>query len=152
MTSLVSDGPAEMAAELPGATRRRILFYLAGLFVLIGFANPSGGLIALPISFFLKNKLHLAAHQVAFFSLCAHIPVYFAFAFGFARDTWSPFGKGDRGFLMIFAPSGPAPAWRSPSSRRSTPRCSPRGSSSRRRSCSRQAPRADWRRPSASNM
>jgi Na+/melibiose symporter-like transporter len=110
MTAWVPDNPAGVAgiapAELPGATRRRILFYLAGLFVLIGFANPSGGLIGLPISFFLKNKLHLAAHQVAFFSLCAHVPVYFAFAFGFARDTWNPFGKGDRGFLLLFGALG----------------------------------------------
>ncbi|HLZ84121.1 MAG TPA: MFS transporter [Caulobacteraceae bacterium] len=110
MTALAADDPGGMAAvaatELPGATRRRILLYLAGLFVLMGFANPSGGLIGLPISFFLKNKLHLAAHEVAFFSLCAHMPVYFAFAFGFARDTWNLFGKGDRGFLMLFGALG----------------------------------------------
>ncbi len=40
----------------------------------------------LPISFFLKNKLHLKAHQVAEFQLIGAIPTYLSFLFGFARD------------------------------------------------------------------
>jgi Na+/melibiose symporter-like transporter len=89
-------------APLPGATRRRIIVYLVGLFVLLGFGAPTGGLIGLPISFFLKNKLHLMAHQVAIFALISHTPMYLAFAFGFARDIWNPLGMRDRGFMVIF--------------------------------------------------
>ena len=85
-------------AGLSAADRRRIGLYFAGLIVLLGFPE---NLMSIPISFFLKNKLHLAAHQVAVFFLIAAIPVYFAFAFGFIRDIWSPFGSGDRGFIML---------------------------------------------------
>jgi len=87
---------------LPGSTRRRIILYLGGLFVLLGFGAPAGGLIGLPISFFLKNKLHLMAHQVALFGLIAAAPVYFAVAFGFVRDVWNPLGMRDRGYMVIF--------------------------------------------------
>jgi hypothetical protein len=49
-------------------------------------------LIDIPISFFLKNKLNLQAHDVAEFRLLASLPLYVSFAFGFMRDTWRPFG------------------------------------------------------------
>jgi hypothetical protein len=60
-----------LAAEpsaLPASARTRILIYLGILLVLLGFGSPGGGLIGLPISFLLKNKLHLKAHtpKVAF--------------------------------------------------------------------------------------
>jgi hypothetical protein len=95
--------PRPTASELSSVTRRRILLYFAGLIVLLGFP---GSLINLPISFFLKNKLHLAAHELALFGLIANIPVYCAVAFGFTRDVWSPFGRGDRGFVMLFGALG----------------------------------------------
>jgi len=87
---------------LPGATRVRIFAYLGALIVLLGFGSPSGGLIEVPITFFLKNRLHLAAHEVAAFRLIASIPLYLAFVFGFVRDTYNPFGMRDRGFLVLF--------------------------------------------------
>jgi hypothetical protein len=37
--------------------------------VLLGFGSPAGGLIGLRISFLLKNKLHLKAHEMAIFGL-----------------------------------------------------------------------------------
>jgi Na+/melibiose symporter-like transporter len=99
---------AATPAPLAPAVRWRILLYLAGLIVLMGFASPSGGLIGLPISFFLKNKLHLKAHEVALFGLIAAIPVYLSFAFGFARDRFNPLGMRDRGFLVVFGAMGAA--------------------------------------------
>jgi hypothetical protein len=96
----------EPPTPLPRATRLRITFYLGGLFILLGFAAPAGGLIGLPISFFLKNKLHLMAHQVALFGLIASAPVYFAVAFGFVRDIWNPLGMRDRGYMTIFGALG----------------------------------------------
>jgi Na+/melibiose symporter-like transporter len=90
---------------LSPVARRRILLYLGVLTVLVTFGQPSGGLIGVPITFFLKNKLHLTAQELADYLLVAAIPVYLSIAFGFIRDIWSPFGMGDRGFLMLFGAS-----------------------------------------------
>ena len=87
---------------LPLQARRGIFLYLGILIVLLAFGSPSGGLIDIPISFLLKNKLHLEAHEVAGFRLVAAIPLYLAFAFGFIRDIWNPFGMRDRGFMLLF--------------------------------------------------
>lgn len=86
--------------------RRSIFFYLGILIVLLAFGGPSGGLFDIPISFFLKNRLHLEAHQVAHFRLIAAIPLYLSFVFGFVRDMWNPLGMGDRGFMLVFGAIG----------------------------------------------
>jgi hypothetical protein len=88
--------------SLPTSVRWRILFYLGFLIVLLGFGSPFGGLIDVPISFFLKNKLHLKASEVANFRLLSAIPLYLSFLFGLARDTWNPLGMNDRGFMVVF--------------------------------------------------
>src|SRR5271169_5753162 len=88
--------------NLPPRVRRRIFLYLGILIVLLAFGGPSGGLIDIPISFFLKNRLHLEAHEVARFRLIAAIPLYLSFVFGFIRDLWNPLGMRDRGFMLVF--------------------------------------------------
>jgi Major Facilitator Superfamily len=93
---------AEAPSTLPHALRQRIFLYLGVLIVLLAFGSPSGGLIDIPISFFLKNRLHLEAHELANFRLVAAIPLYLSFVFGFIRDTWNPFGMQDRGFMLLF--------------------------------------------------
>jgi BT1 family len=93
---------AVVPVSLPPSARRTIFLYLSILIVLLAFGSPSGGLIDIPVSFFLKNKLHLEAHQVANFRLAMAIPLYLSFAFGFVRDSWNPFGMRDRGFLLLF--------------------------------------------------
>ncbi len=105
----MTDRPAADAADiavaptpLPVAVRARIFLYLAILIVLVSFGSPSGGLIDIPISFFLKNRLHLAAHETATFRLVAGLPLYLSFVFGFLRDIWNPFGMRDRGFMLAF--------------------------------------------------
>ena len=50
---------------LSSSERQSIFFYLGILIVLLAFGGPSGGLIDIPISFFLKNKVQLSAHEVA---------------------------------------------------------------------------------------
>jgi MFS family permease len=82
--------------------RRRIFLYLGVLIVLLAFGSPSGGLIDIPITFFLKNKLHLKSHELAHFRLVSAIPLYLSFVFGFIRDSWNPFGMRDRGFMLLF--------------------------------------------------
>ena len=93
---------AAAPSVLPAGVRTKIVIYLGGLLVLLGFGSPGGGLIGLPISFVLKNKLHLGAHEMAIFGLIAGAPSYVSFLFGFARDTWNPFGMRDRGFMVLF--------------------------------------------------
>jgi hypothetical protein len=87
---------------LPAYDRLRILLYLAVLIFLLNFGAPFLGLIDVPISFFLKNKLHLSAHEVAIFRLVASVPLYVSFLFGFARDVFNPFASRDRGYMMLF--------------------------------------------------
>ena len=87
---------------LPSSTRQRIFLYLGVLIVLLTFGSPNGGLIDIPISFFLKNRLHLQAHEVAEFRLVAAIPLYLSCVFGFIRDMWNPLGMRDRGFMLLF--------------------------------------------------
>ena len=106
---MTTDPPAPGVTEiaiaptnLSLATRQRIFLYLGILIVLLAFGSPSGGLIDIPISFLLKNKLHLEAHEVATFRLIAAVPLYLAFVFGFIRDIWNPFGMRDRGYMLLF--------------------------------------------------
>jgi MFS family permease len=89
-------------ATLPHTVRWRISTYLAVLIALLAFGAPAGGFIDIPISFLLKNKLHLEASELAGFRLLAALPLYLSFVFGFIRDTGSPFGMGDRGFMLLF--------------------------------------------------
>ncbi len=93
---------AAARSALPAAVRGRIFFYLGVLIVLLSFGAPSSGLIDIPISFMLKNKLHLHAHEVATFRMWAALPLYLSFVFGFVRDMWNPLGMRDRGFILLF--------------------------------------------------
>lgn len=93
--------PAE-SARLSGSDRTRILLYASGLLFLCGFGRPWGGLIDIPIQFFLKNRLHLSAHELAGFRLISAAPLYLSVVFGFARDRLNPLHRRDRGFLILF--------------------------------------------------
>lgn len=93
---MTTDGKAEGA-------RAPVLFYMAGLMLLVGFGSPAGGLIDVPVTFFLKNRLHLAAHEVANFRLAAAVPLYIGLIFGFARDRWDILGRKDRGMMIVFS-------------------------------------------------
>src|SRR5580698_7799080 len=99
----IGAGPVSLSPpSLSPAARRSIFLYLGILIVLLALGGPSGGLIDIPISFFLKNRLHLTAHEVANFRLAAAIPLYLSFVFGFIRDIWNPLGMRDRGFMLVF--------------------------------------------------
>src|SRR5215475_12710621 len=87
---------------VPAAERGRLLSYAGLLMLLAMMAAPYGGLMSIPLLFYLKNRLHLAAHELAIFNLWTSIPLYAAFLFGLVRDRWSPFGLGDRGHLVLF--------------------------------------------------
>jgi MFS family permease len=89
-------------ADLSPPERRSIFLYLSMLIVLLAFGSPAGGLIDIPVSFFLKNRLHLTAHEVANFRVVAAFPLYLSFVFGFIRDMWNPLGMRDRGYMLLF--------------------------------------------------
>ena len=82
--------------------RHRIFIYLGMLITLLAFGAPHGGLIEIPMSFLLKNKLHLQPHELANFRVVSAIPLYLSFVFGFVRDTWIFLGMKDRGFTLLF--------------------------------------------------
>jgi hypothetical protein len=91
------------AAPLIVDQRRLGLFLFGGLLMLlINVGDPAVGLVSIPVSFFLKNKLHMSADQQAYFRLWTGVPLYLSLAFGFLRDRWSPFGGGDRAHLIVF--------------------------------------------------
>jgi MFS family permease len=100
-------GLEEVVLEPPAALtldKRRFGLFLFGgaLMLLINFGDPAVGVISVPVSFFLKDRLHLSAHDSAVFKIWVGLPLFFSFVFGFLRDRWSPFGTGDRGNLMLF--------------------------------------------------
>ncbi len=68
----VKIGPTRRRHRRYGDARLRIILYFVGLLFLMGFPE---NVISIPISFFLKNKLHLAAHELAIFGLIAAIPI-----------------------------------------------------------------------------
>ena len=90
------------AQPLPAARRLRLLLYAGAPILIVNFAAPTFGLLLLPITFFLKNRLHLTPNETAHFNLIVAIPLFVSALAGFARDRWSPFGAGDRGHLLVF--------------------------------------------------
>ena len=87
---------------LPAAERLRILAYFGGLTVILALADPAGGLLEIPLSFYLKNRLGLSAKEAATFQAIAGIPLLAAFLFGLARDRWNLLGRRDRGLMLVF--------------------------------------------------
>jgi len=109
--ALAAEPSAAVAAaptRVAPSRRLEILLWGGALLILGNLAAPGFGLITLPITFFLKNKLHLQSHQLAIFNLCTGAPLYLAFAFGLLRDRWSPWRGGDRGHLILFGAASAA--------------------------------------------
>jgi predicted MFS family arabinose efflux permease len=99
-----AQAPAPDLAPDTKRTTTEILAYFGGLALLQGFTGPGSGLVNIPVMFFLKDRLHLSAEQVAWFVAVGGIPIYLGFVFGFFRDRWSPFGQGDRAYLWLAVP------------------------------------------------
>jgi MFS family permease len=78
------------------------MLFGGALLLLINLAAPMHGLIGVPVAFFLKNRLHLTANQLAVFNLWTGAPLFAGFLFGFLRDRWSPLRTGDRGHIVLF--------------------------------------------------
>jgi hypothetical protein len=92
-----------MAAPNGSQNTRSIFLYFGSLTLLVYLVAPEY-LLDIPTTYMLKNHLHATAPQVSMFRLLTGIPMYVAFLFGLARDLWSPFGRRDRGFFLLFSP------------------------------------------------
>jgi MFS family permease len=98
-------GPSRLDAVADSLSgRRRVQAFAFGglLLVLMNFSSPAGGVIDIPVTFFLKNRMHLQSHELAIFKLWIGLPLILGFVFGYIRDRWSPFGGGDRAHLLVF--------------------------------------------------
>src|SRR5258708_15488883 len=79
-----------------------VLAYFAILNVAVGLGSPLG-IAAIPINYFLKDRLHLSPVRMAVFLALASIPVCVGFVFGFIRDRWRSARWGDRQYLFVCA-------------------------------------------------
>src|ERR1700675_2005585 len=90
----------------PGADapsmRWEVLAYFAILNIAVGLGSPLG-IAAIPINYFLKDRLHLSPVRLALFLAIASIPVCAGFLFGFIRDRWRSASWGDRQYLFACA-------------------------------------------------
>jgi MFS family permease len=82
--------------------RRSVGLYFGLLAVTGGLADPSGGLVDLPILFLLKDTLGLNPTTVAIYGAVAVAPRHVGFLFGLLRDRWQPRG-GDRTYFAAVA-------------------------------------------------
>lgn len=80
--------------------------YFASIYLAYYLCVPSGGFANIPVQYVLKNQFKFNPQQISLFQLLIAWPTYIAFVFGFARDRWSPFGRGDRGIFWIFGVMG----------------------------------------------
>ena len=79
-----------------------IIGYFLILFLALGLGAPSG-IAAIPISYILKDHLHLSPVDFALFVAIASGPTYIAFLLGFLRDQFRPRVMGDRAYQLIGA-------------------------------------------------
>jgi MFS family permease len=79
-----------------------VLAYFALLNIAIGLGSPLG-IAAIPITYFLKDNLHLTPVQLAVFLAVGTAPVCIGFVFGFIRDRWRSARWGDRHYLLVCA-------------------------------------------------
>jgi MFS family permease len=100
--ALAKSAPADPPPGLSDARRLQAFAFGGLVLVLMNFASPAAGMIDIPVTFFLKNRMHLQSNQLAVFKLWIGLPLIVGFLFGFLRDRWSPFGAGDRAHLLVF--------------------------------------------------
>lgn len=100
------DDTASVPEPPPGgegpAMQFEVLSYFAILNIAIGLGSPLG-IAAIPLSYFLKDSLHLSPVRLAVFLAIVSIPVCAGFAFGFIRDRWRSARWGDRQYLFACA-------------------------------------------------
>jgi MFS family permease len=84
---------------------RGVFLYFTPLILVMYLVGPTQYLVDIPTTYMLKDHLHASATQVSVFRLVTALPVYVAVLFGLTRDLWSPIGRRDRGYFLIFGPA-----------------------------------------------
>jgi MFS family permease len=97
--------PEAQSPSRASAMQWEVLAYFAILNVAVGLGSPLG-IAAIPISYFLKDSLHLTPLRLAIFLAIASIPIAFGFVFGFMRDRYRSARWGDRQYLLLSAVIG----------------------------------------------
>lgn len=81
---------------------RAVMGYFAPITLVVYLVNPVTQFLDYATSYMLKDQLHAGPEQVSLFRLVLAIPVYVTVIFGLTRDLWSPLGRRDRGYFIIF--------------------------------------------------
>lgn len=81
--------------------KERHLFFYATLLLLL-FNLGSQGVTGPAVQSILQKGLQLPPTKQAIFSSLTDIPNILGFLFGFLRDRWRPFRRGDRGYFLLF--------------------------------------------------
>ena len=100
MATTSHDPPPRTSEDL--RKNGQIFAYFGAITFLYWIVVPHQGFVDIPITYLLKNKLHLDPVQVSTFRLETCVPVYLGCVFGFIRDKWNPLGLKDRGYFIIF--------------------------------------------------
>lgn len=91
----------DRGAEEAHATRA-VVGYFTPITLLVYLTNPVNQFLDYATSYMLKDHLHASPAQVSVFRLILALPVYVAVIFGLTRDLWSPLGRRDRGYFIVF--------------------------------------------------
>src|ERR1019366_9099326 len=84
--------------------KSRAMIQFGALMALMSLCDPNGGLVDVPLSFILKNRLHLSAEETSQFRIFASLPLYFSFLFGLMRDRMIAQRPGaDRAIILYGA-------------------------------------------------
>src|ERR1700678_1851779 len=97
-----ASGPELPAGGDTPAMQLEVLAYFSILNLAIGLGGPLG-IASIPITYFLKDTLHLSPVRLAVLLAIVSIPVCAGFAFGFIRDRWRNARWGDRQYLFACA-------------------------------------------------
>jgi len=98
--TLSASGTDEPRRVTPHGRPEFVLFAYTVL-LLVMFNIAAGGLTGPAYQSILQNGLNLKPTTQSVFGLLTDMPNIFGFVFGFLRDRWKPFKRGDRGYFLF---------------------------------------------------
>jgi MFS family permease len=98
----LQEGGGQSVATL-SAAKSQAMMQFGALMALMALCDPNGGLVDVPLSFILKNRLHLNAEEASQFRIFASLPLYFSFLFGLLRDRIAQRPGADRAIILFGA-------------------------------------------------
>jgi len=83
--------------------KSQAMMQFGALMALMALCDPNGGLVDVPLSFILKNRLNLNAEETSQFRIFASLPLYFSFLFGLMRDRIAQRQGADKAIILYGA-------------------------------------------------